>query len=1047
MQAGHSPGERVGLATHVHSGMESSLQSRDVAGVHDFVLLENYGSEDAFINNLQKRFNTDIIYTYIGPVLVSVNPYKNIPIYTDDVIKTYRNIHYFEAIPHIYAVTNTAYQALKEENKDQCILISGESGAGKTEASKKILQCIAVTTGRTNQVESVKEKLLQSTPLLEAFGNAKTTRNDNSSRFGKYMDIIFNYIGDTIGGSLLNYLLEKSRVVMQAPGERNFHIFYQLLSSSDASLLDSLHLSPNTYYHYLNTSIVSMKDNEIDDIGQFRVVKRAMDVIELSEQEQTAIFTLVASILHLGNVGFSQDENGNASINAPETIATVAKLLACDAAQLTHALEKKTIIARGDSVTTPLNKELAMYARDALAKAIYDRMFTWLVQRLNSSLRPVDDEFNRTKVMGILDIYGFEIFGKNSFEQFCINYCNEKLQQLFIELTLKSEQEEYFREGIEWVPVQYFDNKVICDLIEERHKGIISLLDEECLRPGDTSDMGFLNKMSINLVDHKHFVSYSKAERTMLKQIPRDEFQLVHYAGKVTYSVHGFVDKNNDLLFRNLIEVMASTKNTITKAVFTEKELESKKRPETAASQFKKSLNKLMQILVTKDPSYVRCIKPNNEQTSGIFDEQLVRHQVQYLGLMENLRVRRAGFAYRRTYDVFLKRYKSLCPGTWPNFNGDPKDGVALLTQHLQYNKYEFSMGKTKIFIRYPKTLFMTEDLFQLKKNDLATLIQRKYKTHAARKNFLKMRWAAIVMQKYIRRFLAKRAMRRRRLAVEVLRRLLKGFITRDGEPTEDNMAFIQLSRINYLNRLAGNLPKSLVDRDWPACPKACRDVSIVLHKLYRGQQARIYRKNLSPEKKRQFDLKILAEKLFQHKKKSYTSTHLTPFENVRLPSELHQHKTQYETNQLVPGEKLMYCTNITKYDRHGYSPRDRALLVTNKAIHIVDIKGFKVKHKLSLESITELVVTAEMDGLLLIRIPLELKKDKGDLILQCAHVIECVTFIVDAVKKPNILKIASTSMISHNIIGGKEGQIEVTAGSELGFGKGKTGHLVVTVN
>ncbi|XP_059484567.1 unconventional myosin IC isoform X2 [Neocloeon triangulifer] len=1026
--------------------MESSLQSRDVAGVHDFVLLENYGNEDAFIDNLKKRFNTDLIYTYIGPVLVSVNPYKNIPIYTDDVIKTYCNIHYFEAIPHIYAVTDTAYRALKEENRDQCILISGESGAGKTEASKKILQFIAVTTGRKPQVESVKEKLLQSTPLLEAFGNAKTVRNDNSSRFGKYMDIIFNYLGDPVGGSLLNYLLEKSRVVMQAPGERNFHIFYQLLSSADTHLLDKLHLSPNTYYHYLNTSIVAIKDNEIDDVGQFRVVKRAMDVIDLSKEEQENIFTLVASILHLGNVGFTETDKGTASVNSPETISTIAKLLGCDADALTHALQQKTIEAKGETVTTPLNREFAVFARDALAKAIYDRMFTWLVRRLNDSLTPTE-EVTKTKVMGILDIYGFEIFGKNCFEQFCINYCNEKLQQLFIELTLKSEQEEYFREGIEWVPVQYFDNKVICNLIEERHKGIISYLDEECLRPGDTSDLGFLNKMNIHLANHKHYISYSKTEKKLLLQTARDEFQLVHYAGKVTYSVHGFVEKNNDLLFRNLIEVMAKTDNAITKSVFTLKELESKKRPETAASQFKKSLANLMQILISKDPSYVRCIKPNNEQTCGIFDEELVRHQVKYLGLMENLRVRRAGFAYRRSYELFLKRYKCLCPSTWPTYNGSARDGVALLVQHLRFEKYEFSMGKTKIFIRYPKTLFLTEDAFQMKKNDIAKLIQRKYRVYIARKRFLKMRWAAIVMQKNIRRFLAKREVRRRLVAVEVLRRLLKGFITRAGEPTDDNIAFIQLSKINYLNRLAKNLPTSLIDRRWLPCPSPCREASLVLHRLYRGQQARKYRQALSPEKKRQYELKVLAERLFQRKKKSYPSSFPVPFTEARISNELKQHKTQYETNQLVPGEKLLYCTAITKYDRHGYSPRDRVLLLTNKAIHIVDTRGFKVKHKLSLDSIIELVVTSESDGLLIVRIPLDLKKDKGDLILKCENVIECVTFIIDTTKKANALKITNTPTISHHMIGGKEGQIEVTTGPELSFGKNKMGQLVVTVN
>lgn len=291
---------------------------------------------------------------------------------------------------------------------------------------------------------------------------------------------------------------------------------------------------------------------------------------------------------------------------------------------------------------------MAIYARDALAKAVYDRLFTWLVARINQSLHPKNDIKRKGNVMGILDIYGFEIFKKNSFEQFCINFCNEKLQQLFIELTLKSEQDEYNKEGIEWIPVEYFDNKVICNLIEEKYKGIISILDEECLRPGDPTDLTFLSKLNYQLGSHPHFICHSRTTTAIQKTMGRDDFRLIHYAGDVTYNVSGFLDKNNDLLFRDLKETMSLTKNHIVKLCFPESEYKNKKRPETAITQFRNSLNNLMEILMCKEPSYIRCIKPNDVQKSNIFDHKLVLHQVKYLGLMENLRVRRAGFAYRR---------------------------------------------------------------------------------------------------------------------------------------------------------------------------------------------------------------------------------------------------------------------------------------------------------------------------------------------------------------------------------------------------------------
>ncbi|KAI0238453.1 Unconventional myosin IC [Lamellibrachia satsuma] len=387
------------------------------------------------------------VETYIGPVLVTVNPYKMTDLYSEQVTQIYRNINFYEEPPHIFAVADTAYRTMLQEHKDQCVLIAGESGAGKTEASKQILQHIASTcVTHSSDVERVKDRLLQSNPILEAFGNAKTNRNDNSSRFGKYMDIEFDFKGVPTGGVIVNYLLEKSRLCQQAPGECNFHVFYQLLAGADPETLQALELQPNTEKYFYMSQVSSAEDKTRDDSTDYTDLRAALDVCDFSTDEQLELLQVVAAILHLGNIGFLE-EASEATINDFNSASVVAKLLGCDEDELCNALTQRTIAAL-EEVRTPLTRDHAISARDALAKAIYGRLFSWVVQRINAALVSEDKEAKHS-VLGLLDVYGFEIFQQNSFEQFCINYCNEKLQQLFISLTLRSEQEEYLKEGIE----------------------------------------------------------------------------------------------------------------------------------------------------------------------------------------------------------------------------------------------------------------------------------------------------------------------------------------------------------------------------------------------------------------------------------------------------------------------------------------------------------------------------------------------------------------------------------------------------------------------
>lgn len=472
---------------------------------------------------------------------------------------------------------------------------------------------------------------------------------------------------------------------------------------------------------------------------------------------------------------------------------------------------------------------------------------------------------------------------------------------------MKQEQEEYLKEGVEWEPVSYFNNKVICDLIEEKHIGIIALMDEECLRPGDATDLTLLEKMNERLAAHEHYIfASSRASLMIRKSVGINEFTLRHYAGDVKYNVDGFLDKNNDLLFRNLKEAMSTSENSIMKLLFPQSEyLTSRKRPDTAITQFKNSLNNLMEILVSKEPSYIRCIKPNDIQGPNSFDTEIIRHQVKYLGLMENLRVRRAGFAYRRNYEAFLQRYKCLSKQTWPNWHGTPRDGVQALVNTLNYKPEEYRMGNTKIFIRLPKTLFLTEDAFQQQKNYVASKIQARWKGRKQRRVYLKIREAVILFQALSRRHLAKKRLQERRAAVDRIRFFIKGFITRNQPLNECNGAFIQSVKQHWLVRLSKQLPKSFMLHTWPNPSAHCHEASALLKQMHLLQLARTYRNQLNADKKKQFEMKVLAESVFRDQKKSYQQSLPNWFINERLGD---PHKTNVNNFTKTPqfGEKVI---------------------------------------------------------------------------------------------------------------------------------------------
>ncbi|XP_045062628.1 unconventional myosin-Ib-like isoform X3 [Coregonus clupeaformis] len=767
--------------------MEVKMSLLDnMIGVGDMVLLETL-NEDSFIENLRKRFDHNEIYTYIGSVVISINPYRSLPIYTPQKVEEYRNRNFYELSPHIYALADEAYRSLRDQDKDQCILITGESGAGKTEASKLVMSYVAAVCGKGQEVNKVKEQLLQSNPVLEAFGNAKTVRNDNSSRFGKYMDIEFDFKGDPLGGVISNYLLEKSRVCKQPRGERNFHIFYQLLSGASDDTLMKLKLDRDfSKYNYL--SLDSATVNGLDDAASFRTVRNAMQIVGFMEDEVQSVLELVAAVLKLGNIEFKPESRVNgfdeSRVKDKNDLKEMCELLGIEQSVLERAFSYRTVEAKMEKMSTTLNVAQAYYARDALAKNLYSRLFSWLITRINESIKA--QAKTRHKVMGVLDIYGFEIFedGDNSFEQFIINYCNEKLQQIFIELTLREEQEEYIREDIEWTNIEYFNNAIICELIEKNQNGILAMLDEECLRPGTVTDDTFLDKLNTICAEHQHFESRLSKNSKFLTDhsLPHSCFRIQHYAGKVLYRVEGFVDKNNDLLYRDLSQAMYKATHSLMRELFPEGNPAkvNLKRPPTAGFQFKASVGVLMRNLQTKNPNYIRCIKPNDKKAAHIFTDSLVCHQVRYLGLMENVRVRRAGYAFRQLYESCLKRYKMLCKKTWPQWRGPARDGVEVLLTDCSVPSEEFAYGRSKIFIRNPRTLFTLEERRRACLEDLATLIQKIYRGWKSRTHFLLLKKSQVVVAAWYRRYAQQNKYQKIKSATLVMQSFIRGWKARN---------------------------------------------------------------------------------------------------------------------------------------------------------------------------------------------------------------------------------------------------------------------------
>uniref|UniRef100_A0AAQ5Z6M6 Myosin VIIAa n=1 Tax=Amphiprion ocellaris TaxID=80972 RepID=A0AAQ5Z6M6_AMPOC len=618
------------------------MHPTSIHGVEDMIRLGDL-NEAGILRNLLIRYREKLIYTYTGSILVAVNPYQLLPIYTADQIRLYTNKKIGEMPPHIFAIADNCYFNMQRNNRDQCCIISGESGAGKTESTKLILQFLAAISGQHSWIE---QQVLEANPILEAFGNAKTIRNDNSSRFGKYIDIHFNKRGAIEGAKIEQYLLEKSRVCRQAYDERNYHIFYCMLKGMTVEEKKKLELSKATDYTYL--TIVT------DECFPFLC---SYQVLMFTDKENWEISKLLAAILHMGNLRYE----GEVKIYLMKTFTLTLKLhFQVDGKDLMNCLTSRTLITRGETVSTPLSMEQALDVRDAFVKGIYGRLFVWIVEKINAAIYkpPSSQPKALRRSIGLLDIFGFENFTVNSFEQLCINFANENLQQFFVRHVFKLEQEEYNLEHINWQHIEFTDNQDALDMIAIKPMNIISLIDEESKFPKGT-DTTMLNKLNFQ---HKLNTNYIPPKNNYETQ-----FGIQHFAGVVYYETRGFLEKNRDTLYGDIIQLVHSSKNKFIKQIFqADVGAETRKRSPTLSSQFKRSLELLMRTLSVCQPFFVRCIKPNEYKKPMLFDRELCVRQLRYSGMMETIRIRRAGYPIRYTFVEFVDRYRVLMPGVKP---------------------------------------------------------------------------------------------------------------------------------------------------------------------------------------------------------------------------------------------------------------------------------------------------------------------------------------------------------------------------------------------
>eukprot|EP00803_Ostreobium_quekettii_P000595 evm.model.scf_649.4 EVM.evm.TU.scf_649.4 scf_649:26519-48447(+) len=772
-------GEQVSVrletgATVKKSAMACPRQNVDGRPEEDMTKLP-YLNEPAVLHNLRSRYMVDDIYTYTGNILIAVNPFAALGhLYGRHMMEQYRGVDLGELSPHVYAVADEAYRLMIKESSSQSILVSGESGAGKTETSKLIMRYLAFMGGyreaandSADDTRSVEQQVLESNPLLEAFGNAKTTRNNNSSRFGKFTELHFDQNGRISGAAIRTYLLERSRVVSLNDPERNYHVFYQLCDGASDEEKEAFFLKPASEFAYLSQS-TCFNLKGVDNAREYKRTKKAMSLVGIPEKDQMDVFRTVAAVLHIGNIAFVDGVETESSELADDKatfhLNAAAKLLGVSAEGLKHALTTRTRSTPDGKIVSPLPPAASMDNRDTLSKTIYSKLFDWLVSAVNTS---IGQDPNCRCVIGVLDIYGFECFTENDFEQFCINLANEKLQQHFNQHVFKMEQAEYEKEKIDWSYIEFVDNQDVLDLIENK-MGILDLLDETCKFGNSTAD-DLAQKLyqADTVMKHKRF---SKPRRSVTS------FTLDHYAGAVTYQVTNFMAKNKDFVIFEHQDLLGSSGLEFVTVLFKSEEDAPKANGKSGnksaykfssvGSRFKKQLHELMSTLHTMSPHYIRCIKPNSVNQPMNYENVYCLHQLRCGGVLEAVRISCAGYPTKRLYGDFVDHF-------WPlaikQYHGNVSDKELCKEIVTKAGVEDFQMGISKLFLRSGGLAILDKKRTELLMAS-ATRIQKSVKGYLQRKRYQKTLKAVVVIQAHTRGMFARRlAAQKRRLRAAVI--------------------------------------------------------------------------------------------------------------------------------------------------------------------------------------------------------------------------------------------------------------------------------------
>ncbi|XP_068976195.1 myosin heavy chain, muscle isoform X28 [Bombus flavifrons] len=730
-----------------------------------------YLNDASVLHNLKQRYYAKLIYTYSGLFCVAINPYKRFPVYTHRCAKLYRGKRRNEVPPHIFAISDGAYVNMLTNSENQSMLITGESGAGKTENTKKVIAYFATVGASTKKADdtsqkkgSLEDQVVQTNPVLEAFGNAKTVRNDNSSRFGKFIRIHFGPTGKLAGADIETYLLEKARVISQQALERSYHIFYQMMSGSVPGLKDMCCLSNDIHEYYFVSQGKTTIPN-VDDGEECTLTDQAFDVLGFTQEEKNDIYKITAAVMHMGGMKFKQrGREEQAEADGTEEGERVAKLLGCDCADLYKNLLKPRIKVGNEFVTQGRNKDQVAYSVGAMSKAMFDRLFKWLVKKCNETL---DTQQKRQHFIGVLDIAGFEIFDFNSFEQLCINFTNEKLQQFFNHHMFVLEQEEYTKEGIQWEFIDFGMDLLACIELIEKPMGILSILEEESMFPKAT-DKTFEEKLNNNHL--------GKSPNFLKPKPPKPgqqaaHFAIGHYAGNVPYNITGWLEKNKDPLNDTVVDQFKKSSNKLLIEIFADHPGQSgdagggggakggrgKKGGgfSTVSSSYREQLNNLMTTLRATQPHFVRCIIPNEMKQPGVIDSHLVMHQLTCNGVLEGIRICRKGFPNRMVYPDFKLRYMILAPAAMAS-ESDPKKAAQKCFDEIGLDPENYRIGHTKVFFR-AGVLGQMEELRDERLSKIVSWMQAYIRGYLSRKDYKKLqdqRLALVVVQRNLRKYL-----------------------------------------------------------------------------------------------------------------------------------------------------------------------------------------------------------------------------------------------------------------------------------------------------